>query len=55
VSKLVISTITTLHNNILCFYAGASIPWGNETEIFIIAILGRKFGILGRKQMFLSI
>src|SRR6218665_842999 len=27
---------------ILFSLAGASIPWGNEAEIFIIAILGRK-------------
>ena len=26
---------------------------GNETEIFIIPILGGKFGILGGKQMFI--
>jgi len=33
-------------------HAGASIPWGNEAEIFIIAILGGKLAFLGENKCF---
>src|SRR6218665_2680411 len=32
--------------------AGASIPWGNEAEIFIIPVLGWEFGILWEDKCF---
>jgi len=41
----------------LCIYPGASIPWGNESEIFMIAILGGKvsfFAILEGEEIFLA-
>jgi len=36
-----------------CGLTGASIPWGNEAEIFIIAIIGGRkfFCILGEKYI----
>jgi len=33
-------------------HTGASIPWGNEAEIFMIPILGGKFGIVGGTKFF---
>jgi len=61
--KLIHCIWTTLAYDCIIFEvaAGASIPWGNEAEIFIIAILGGKFlkfflggkkfvGILGGKK-----
>jgi len=36
-------------------YTGASIPWGNEAEIFIIPILGGNLAIWGETNVYVNL